>query len=171
MTQRKPPGVSFETWIDRQIRQAADRGEFDDLPGTGKPIADLDRPYDEMWWIRQKMQRENLSYLPPTLALRKEAEDALAAASAAGSEPEVRRIVTEINDKIREANRKPSIGPPLGLVPFDVDGVVRAWSDRHPDRNGPAPTAEPPDADDPQGDPRGEPRGPARPRRRWRLRR
>ncbi len=44
MTERKPPGVSFETWIDKQIREAADRGEFDNLPGAGKPIPDLDKP-------------------------------------------------------------------------------------------------------------------------------
>jgi hypothetical protein len=137
MTQRKPPGVSFETWIDRQIREATERGEFDDLPGTGKPIADLNRPYDEMWWLRQKMQRENLSYLPPTLALRKEAEEALAAASRAASEPEVRRIVADINDKIREANRKPTAGPPTDLAPYDVERVVRDWRDHRADPDAP----------------------------------
>ena len=127
MTTRKPPGVSFETWVDRQVREAADRGELDDLPGRGQPLADLDRPRDELWWIRQKMRRENLSYLPPTLALRKEAEDALAAASRAGSEAEVRRIVTGINEKIRQANRLPLTGPPLNLMPFDVEQVVQRW--------------------------------------------
>ena len=130
MTQRKPPGVSFETWVDRQVREAAERGEFDDLPGTGKPIADLERPRDELWWIRQKLRRENLSYLPPTLALRKEAEDAMTAASQAASESEVRRIVGAVNDKIRAANRLPPPGPPLNLVPFDVEDVVRHWRDR-----------------------------------------
>lgn len=130
MTERKPPGVSFETWVDRQIREAAERGEFDNLPGAGKPIADLERPRDELWWIRQKLRRENLAYLPPALALRKEAEDAMAAASQAASESEVRRIVSEINDKIRAANRLPATGPPTNLAPCDVDDVVRAWRDR-----------------------------------------
>jgi hypothetical protein len=130
MTERKPPGVSFETWVDRQIREATERGEFDNLPGAGKPIPDLERPRDELWWIRQKMRRENLAYLPPALALRKEAEDAMAAASQAASEREVRRIVSEINDKIRAANCLPASGPPTNLVPFDVDDVVGAWRDR-----------------------------------------
>jgi len=61
MTERKPPGVSFESWIDRQIREAMERGEFDNLPGAGKPIPDLDKATDELWWIRQKMRSEGLS--------------------------------------------------------------------------------------------------------------
>jgi hypothetical protein len=130
MTERKPPGVSFETWVERQIREATERGEFDNLPGAGKPIADLDKPHDELWWVKEKLRRENLSYLPPTIALRKEAEDALLAASQAASEAQVRRIVADINRKILEGNRKAASGPPLNLMPFDVERVVRTWRDR-----------------------------------------
>ena len=61
MTERKPPGIGFKTWVERQIREAMERGEFDDLPGAGKRIADLDKPHDELWWIKQKLRRENLS--------------------------------------------------------------------------------------------------------------
>jgi hypothetical protein len=134
MTERKPPGVPFETWVERQIREAAERGEFDNLPGAGKPIADLDKPHDELWWVKDKLRRENLSYLPPTIALRKEAEDALAAASQAGSEDEVRRIMADINRKILEGNRKAASGPPLNLTRFDVDRVVRTWRERRGSR-------------------------------------
>ena len=132
MTKRKPPGVSFETWIDRQIREATDRGEFDDLPGAGKPIPDLDKPHDDAWWIKEKLRRENLSYLPPAAALRKKAERALAEVSQAKSEGEVRAIVTAINEKIAEAIKKPPSGPPVDIVPFDVEGVVREWRERRP---------------------------------------
>lgn len=131
MTERKPPEVPHETWVERQIREAAERGEFDNLPGAGKPIPDLDRPRDDLWWIKQKMRREKLAYVPPTLALRKEAQDARGAAARAGSEAEVRRIMSDINDKIVEANRKPLAGPPLNLAPFDVERVVRDWRKRH----------------------------------------
>jgi DnaJ-like protein len=127
MTERKPPGTSFETWVERQIREATERGEFDDLPGAGRPIADLDKPHDELWWIKQKLRREHLSYLPPTIALRREAEDALLAASQAGSEDQVRRIVADINRRIMEGNRKAASGPPLNLMPFDVERLVRTW--------------------------------------------
>jgi hypothetical protein len=130
MTERKPPGVPFETWVERRIREATERGEFDNLPGAGKPIPDLDKPHDEAWWIRQKLRREDFAYLPPTIALRKEAEDALERAAKAGSEAEVRRIVADINAKIREGNRKAASGPPLNLSPFDADRVVRDWRAR-----------------------------------------
>ena len=130
MTERKPPGAGFGTWVERQIGAATERGEFDNLPGAGKPIDDLDEPHDELWWVKRKLRREQLSYLPPTMALRKEAEEALAAATTAGSEAEARRIVAEINKKIVEGNRKAASGPPLNLMPFDVERVVRAWNER-----------------------------------------
>ena len=130
MTERKPPGIGFQTWVERQIREATERGEFDNLPGAGKPIPDLDKPHDELWWVKDKLRREHLSWLPPTLALRKEAEDALAAALAARSERQVRRILAAINHKITEGNRKAASGPPLNLMPFDVDRVVGDWRQR-----------------------------------------
>jgi hypothetical protein len=134
MTERKPPGVGFGTWVERQIREATARGEFDNLPGAGKPIDDLDQPHDELWWVKGKLRREHLSYLPPTMALRRAAEDALAAAEGAGSEDEARRIVAEINQKIVEGNRKAASGPPLNLMPFDVERVVHAWRERQRER-------------------------------------
>ncbi|MGI5285578.1 DUF1992 domain-containing protein [Nonomuraea polychroma] len=128
MTQRKPPGMPFESWVDRQIREAMERGEFDDLPGTGKPLPGLDRPHDDMWWIKQKVESEGLTMpLPPTLALRKEAEEALAQARGARSETEARQIVEDINRKIREAIRTGLSGPPLNLMPFNVEQIVSEW--------------------------------------------
>ncbi|WP_059007253.1 DnaJ family domain-containing protein [Streptomyces specialis] len=127
MTERKPPGVPFESWVDRQIREAEERGAFADLPGAGRPLPHLDRPHDDLWWVRRKMAEEGLSFLPPTLALRKEAEDALTAAAGARDEAEVRRIVAEINEKIDAALRRPMSGPPLNLVPYDVEKIVAEW--------------------------------------------
>ncbi|MCT7354009.1 DUF1992 domain-containing protein [Streptomyces sp. 15-116A] len=131
MTERKPPGVSFESFADKQIRDAEARGEFDRLPGAGKPLPrDVESTYDELWWVKRKMAREGLSVLPPALALRKEAEDALDAALAAPSERLVRKILTEINARIREMMFKPPPGPPLGKKPYDVEDVVRQWRER-----------------------------------------
>ncbi|ANZ15158.1 DUF1992 domain-containing protein [Streptomyces noursei] len=131
MTERKPPGVSFESWVDKQIRESDERGGFERLPGFGKPLPHLDRPYDETWWIKEKMSREQLSFLPPTLALRKEAEEALKAAAEAPSEAALRRSLTEINDRIRAALAAPPEGPPLNLVPFDIEEQARIWRARH----------------------------------------
>ncbi|MET7370701.1 DUF1992 domain-containing protein [Streptomyces sp. NPDC005566] len=130
MTERKPTGVSFESWVDKQIREAEQRGDFSALPGFGKPIPGLERPYDETWWIKAKMQREGLSVLPPSLTLRKEAEDVREAVAGARTEAEVRSLLNEINDKIRKALLMPPEGPPLNLRPFDVEAVVKEWRGR-----------------------------------------
>ena len=127
MTERKPPGVSFETWVDRQIREGMEQGSFDDLPGTGRPLPGLDGPRDEMWWVRDKLRREQLSYLPPTLAVRKELEDALAEVGRATREADVRELVEAINARIRRVNATATAGPPSTVVPLDVEAVVERW--------------------------------------------
>jgi hypothetical protein len=131
MTARKPPGLGWESWIDRQIREAIERGELDDLPGAGEPLPDLDEPYDEMWWVRRKLGSEGLTLLPPSLALRREARDAFEAASRARSEAEVRRLIGHVNEQIREANRDRVADPVILLVPYDVDRAVKDWREQH----------------------------------------
>ncbi|GHJ37938.1 DUF1992 domain-containing protein [Streptomyces sp. TS71-3] len=134
MTERKPPGIGFESWIDKQIREAEERGEFSGLAGAGRPLpGGTDSTYDELWWVKRKMAQEGLSALPPTLALRKEAEDALEAAHDAPSEAAARRIITAVNERIREAMFKPLPGPPLGKKPYDVEAVAHEWRARHAD--------------------------------------
>lgn len=126
MTQRKPPGMGFESWIDRQIREAEERGEFDDLPSAGKPLPGAGEPLEEDWWLKKKMREEEGSAgLPPSLVLRKQAETARARALAAGTDDEARAIIGEMNAKILDALRKPVSGPPLNLMPFDVEKLVR----------------------------------------------
>lgn len=127
---RKPAGESWESFVDRQIREAQERGEFDDLPGSGKPIPDLHRPHDELWWVRKKLKEEGLAYVPPSLQIRKDVDEALARVEAALSERQVREIVTEVNDAIRRANRSGVRGPATMLVPLDEERVVREWRER-----------------------------------------
>jgi hypothetical protein len=131
MTERKPPGVPFESWVEKQIRDAKTRGDFDRLPGAGEPLpGDLETSYDELWWVKRKLAREGVSVLPPALELRKAAEDALVAARAAPSERIVRKIIDDVNVKIRDMMFKPPPGPPLGMKPYDVEEVVREWRER-----------------------------------------
>ncbi|MCX2949260.1 DUF1992 domain-containing protein [Lentzea sp. NEAU-D7] len=126
MTRRKPPEMSFESWIDRQIREAQDRGEFDDLPGAGKPLPGAGQPLEEDWWIKKKVREEGgTTGVPPSLVLRKQAETARARALAAETDTEARAIMDEMNARILDALRKPLSGPPLNLMPFDVDELLR----------------------------------------------
>lgn len=77
MTQRKPPGTSWESWIEAQIRVAQEEGAFDNLSGAGKPLPNLDQEYDPLWWVKQLAQREQISMLPPSLELRRKVETEL----------------------------------------------------------------------------------------------
>ncbi|WP_189157920.1 DnaJ family domain-containing protein [Lentzea pudingi] len=126
MTRRKPPGTGFESWIDRQIREAQERGEFDDLPSAGKPLPGAGTALEEDWWIKRKVrEEEGTAGLPPSLVLRKRAETAKARALAATTDAEARAIIEEMNAEILDALRKPLSGPPLTLMPFDVDELLR----------------------------------------------
>jgi hypothetical protein len=48
---------------ENKIRAAIEAGEFDNLPGYGKPAAICDEPYDPHWWIRRKLRREQLEQI------------------------------------------------------------------------------------------------------------
>ena len=88
MTERKPPGASWESWVEQKIRAGMEDGAFEKLPGKGKPIPGLTEAHDDDWWVKDKLRRERVSFLPPTLAVRKELDDArLRIAAAAGTTP------------------------------------------------------------------------------------
>jgi hypothetical protein len=127
MTERKPKDMSFEGFVERQIREAQERGEFENLPGAGKPLAGLDQPYDEMWWVRDLMRREQLSVLPPALELKREIERGLEEAMRLGSEGRVRHLVKLLNHKIIQANKTAMQGPATSLGILDADAVVARW--------------------------------------------
>jgi hypothetical protein len=55
----------WDSLAEHRIREAQARGEFDNLPGFGKPIPGIDEPYDELWWVKDMLKREGLSGLPP----------------------------------------------------------------------------------------------------------
>jgi hypothetical protein len=126
----------YESAVDKLIREAQERGEFDNLPGAGKPIRNLDRR-DPDWWIKGLIEREQLPMpLPTSLALRKEAAQLPEHVRLLRSEAAVREYVEEFNTKVLEARRRPVDGPPLVVRTFDVDEVVEAWRDAVRDREG-----------------------------------
>jgi len=124
---------AHETLVERQIRLAQERGDFDDLPGTGKPLPGLDGPDDENWWLKGYLRREGLStepLLPTPLQLRREIERLPDTVAGLLDEQAVRSLVRELNRRIAEWLRAP-VGPVVPVVPVDVDAVVARW---HTDR-------------------------------------
>lgn len=123
--------MAFESWIDRQIREAMERGEFDNLPGAGKPLRDLARDGDD-WWITAKLEREGFEPpLPGTLALRKERSEIQQTLADVTDEDQARELVQALNRRIRESylsQEKPFVHVPT----LDVEAVVAQWRQRRP---------------------------------------
>jgi len=145
MTERKPAGMSVETWVDKQIREATERGEFDNLPGAGKPIPGRGSVDDELWWVKQYAAREQLDFaLPTSLRLLKEVEDLPARLDRERQEMPARLVVEDLDLRLRAAIRTPPIGPPVALRPLDIDAVLADWRRRRTakQRLTPAPVAE-----------------------------
>lgn len=118
----------FESWIDRQIREAQERGEFDNLRGAGEPLKGLGGRDDENWWIKGLIERENLRPpLPGSLMLRKETREIAETVSDCVTEEQVREIVLDLNTRIVDARRRGIDGPNIVIPNVDVERVVREW--------------------------------------------
>ncbi|HEV8581081.1 MAG TPA: DnaJ family domain-containing protein [Thermoanaerobaculia bacterium] len=46
---------------ENRLREVLERERFEDLPGFGKPIGDIDEPYDPDWWVKKWIRREGMS--------------------------------------------------------------------------------------------------------------
>jgi hypothetical protein len=116
-----------QTWVDLQVRQAMARGDFDDLPGQGKPIADLGPAHDPDWWLKRLVERERIAVLPPSVQLRKEDAGLDERLAGLGSEREVRREIEDFNERVIAARYRLPEGPPLITMPRDVEETVATW--------------------------------------------
>jgi hypothetical protein len=126
---------SYESWIDRQIREAEERGEFADLPGAGKPLEHLGAPDDPEWWIKRLVAREQLDLsaaLPPQLALRKEAQDLPGRVLELPTEDAVRELAEDFNVRVRDCWRRPLEGPPVVVRTVDAEELVAHWRANRP---------------------------------------
>ncbi|WP_280255730.1 DUF1992 domain-containing protein [Nocardia wallacei] len=159
MTERKPAGMTHESWVDKQIREATERGEFENLPGAGKPIPGAGEPVGEDSWLRDYLRREGVTgegVLPPSLLLRRDLERLPERLRHLRFERDVRELAAELNARIVDWQRLPT-GPHVTVAPVDIDEVVEQWrTDRTPTAATSPEPAEP---------------TPARPRRRWFRRR
>jgi len=122
--------LKWDSLAEERIAAAQAEGQFDDLPGFGKPIPGIDEPHDELWWVKDKLKREQLSSLPPALAIRVDVEKTLAeimAGTARPTEANVRRAIEALNERIRKASFAVTWGPPVDVQPLDVEEVVARW--------------------------------------------
>ena len=115
-------------WVDLQVQRAIERGDFDDLPGQGKPLPPMDD--DPNWWLKKLIEREKISVLPEALQLRKDDAELDALLDRQGSERVVRELLETFNRRIVNARRQLQGGPPVITPLRDVEAEVAAWRAR-----------------------------------------
>lgn len=156
--------MTYESWVERTIREATERGEFSGLKGAGRPL-DLGAPDDPDWWVKRYLEREGLdasATLPPVMQLRAEAASYPQALLEVPDEESVREILRDYNLRMIQERRRPVVGRamPVTAPRIDVDDMVRQWRALRAE----AATAAPGPAAETTGVPE-----PVPPRRRWRA--
>jgi hypothetical protein len=130
----RPPmtPAQIETWVDQTIRQAQRRGDFDELPGAGKPLTSLDRPDDPDWWIKDLIQREKIDLsaaLPGPMALRRERETYPESLLQLPNETAVREVLEDFNARVIADRKRPYAGQgsPAIVGRVDVEQMLERW--------------------------------------------
>jgi hypothetical protein len=118
-----------EPWIERVIREAQEAGAFDDVAGSGKPISDLDRPYDPAWWARRWVATERLR--EEALELVREVDHELPILLAGTVTYEVKAGLESLNTRIELLNARFTEGNAIPLL--EVAALMEGRAKRHRD--------------------------------------
>jgi hypothetical protein len=122
-------------WVELQLRRAMERGDFDNLPGYGKPIEGLGTEHDPDWWLKRLVEREKVTgVLPPSLQIRKDDAELDGVLDQQPTETDVRRELEDFNERVRRARIQPLGGPPMITPERDVEAEVAAWRTRREER-------------------------------------
>ncbi len=114
-----------------QIEEAERRGVFEGNPYHGKPLPGIDGQHDPDWWIKAKIEREDIRGIaPPALALRTEDAELDGALDALSTEADVRDVLVDFNARVKEARRQLLGGPPVVTPLREVDAEVARWRER-----------------------------------------
>lgn len=122
----------IETWVDQTIQQAQRRGDFDNLPGAGRPLSEVDPGGDPDWWVKGLIEREKLDMsaaMPTSMSLRRERERLPGVIAAWSDEARVRAHLQDFNERVLAERRRPWDGPgsPPIVGRIDVEDSVQAW--------------------------------------------
>jgi hypothetical protein len=117
--------------VEAQIRAAQARGEFDNLPGKGKPL-DLPEVHDPDWWVKSYVRREGIDtsvLVHPTIALRREADSFPQSLVELTGEAQVRTVLEDFNRRVAAEWRRTTTGPSVPVVARQVavDPMVERW--------------------------------------------
>ena len=120
-----------ESLAERAIREAMERGDFDNLPGAGKPL-DLRGADEPDWWVKQFVEREELEAFaaaPTVLGLRREAQGFPASLVDCDDEGLVRELLADYNLRVKRDRLRPSLDTRIPIIAplIDIDHMVERW--------------------------------------------
>jgi len=122
---------AWQLIANAKIEQAIQEGQFNALPGFGKPL-NLD-PANNAGdcWLKRKAQQENLEILPPALVLKRHVERKQQAILEIRDEAKARTALLELNEMIEKSLMNILWGPPCDVLPLETERFMEAWLD-HP---------------------------------------
>lgn len=109
-----------EPWIERVLRESIEAGDFDELPGSGKPFTDLHRHYEPTWWARKFLERERLTDQQQELA--EQIRQQLPRLLATGGD-DAKEGLEALNARIAEVNDKLPVSEHTALL--DIPDLMR----------------------------------------------
>ena len=122
--------TGFEKIVEERIRIAQKKGEFDDLPGSGKPIpADNGLSVSEDLKLAHKILK-NADCLPPELELKKEIRKMEDMLEDIPDEKEKYRHIKRINYKIMQLNMMGKKSPLMEETEIYYGKLVRKLAQR-----------------------------------------
>ncbi len=142
-TKREPRDAAtpeqIDNWVEHSIKAAQRRGDFDNLPGAGKPL-DLDADQnDPDWWLRRKIQREKIDIsaaLPGPMALRLERSTFPDSLLHLADEGAVREVLLDFNERVLADRRRPvaALQSPAVVGRVNVEAMLSHWRELKAER-------------------------------------
>jgi hypothetical protein len=123
-----PPMTPREQRIEGAVEEAIARGDFDDLPGAGKPL-DLPDTHDPDWWIKQRIADDDVdrdALLPPVMLLRKEYERLDETLVELLDEDAVRAYAEDYSSRVMRDRLVSPQNQQIALT-LDADDAVARW--------------------------------------------
>ncbi|MFH1983905.1 MAG: DUF1992 domain-containing protein [Pseudomonadota bacterium] len=116
----------FNKIIEERIRMAQERGDFEDLPGTGKPIHfDDDSHIPEDLRMAYKVMK-NADFIPEEIALKKQIQSAQELVAGMPDSGEKYRAMRKLNYLVLKLNA-------MRQVPIDLE-TPQVYTDKIIDR-------------------------------------
>ena len=121
----------FEKIVEERILKAQKKGEFDNLPGSGKPLVfDGDRNVSEELRLAYKILK-NADFVPPEIELKKEIKQTEELLAGMQETSEKYRILNKLNFLIMKLNSMRNTSIQLEMPQLYTEKLVERFGSSH----------------------------------------